>query len=289
MTKDSTWGDGTMIAAAVRLYNCSIKIVQKDGKPIELNIPSNNDFACSKKSIFIGFIDTPDEKGNHYVSLVPMAPSAKMAIVNDHISFALMEKQDKISPAIAEADSNNCNNELDCSMSTLNTNINGDKRESNIACLDSPFHPDVRSIQEQYVSEGKRKLSFQQHWFRRFPWLHFSPETTGVLCFYCAKAEALHLLDLSNKREAAYTTVGFLNWKKALDSFEKHSKSRSHIFCMHQLAQITSASPVDHLIIKQTAEKQLEARNCLLLIFTTVKYLARQGIAFRGHDDNEGQ
>ena len=35
-------------------------------------------------------------------------------------------------------------------------------------------------------------------------------------------------------------------------------------------------------------EQQLQRQRCLLKHFSSVRYLARQGLAFRGHDDKEG-
>jgi len=45
---------------------------------------------------------------------------------------------------------------------------------------------------------------------------------------------------------------------------------------------------VSTLLSIQVSENQRSAQKCLRLVFTTVGYLARQGLALRGHDESEG-
>ena len=72
----------------------------------------------------------------------------------------------------------------------------------NMCAYESAFHPDVKLIPKQSIvsKSGKRVLSFQAGWFAEFPWLHYCTEVQGVLCFYCAKAEASKLSNLAKKR-----------------------------------------------------------------------------------------
>ena len=45
---------------------------------------------------------------------------------------------------------------------------------------------------------------------------------------------------------------------------------------------------IDLQIQKQLAAEQLEARNCLQKIFTSIEYLARQALPLRGHQEEKG-
>ena len=152
----------------------------------------------------------------------------------------------------------------------------------------SPFHPDVKLIPKQSLVDknGKRVLSFQAAWFSEFPWLHYSSEVQGVLCYYCAKAEACKLSNLARKRERAFSVEGFSNWKKGIEKFSDHQKSQSHRFAMQQLVQ--SSKPVDQQLSTQTLTSQQQGRNCLRVLFTSLQHLARQGLAVRGHDAKSG-
>lgn len=133
-----------------------------------------------------------------------------------------------------------------------------------------------------------RSLSFRQSWFDSFSWLHYKASASGVVCFYCEKAEHLGLFQLSRNREDAFITTGFRNWKKALQRFQEHAQSRSHQFAVERVAHHHAAQPVDSQLSTQRDAEQREARCCLEIIFTSIQYLARQGLALRGHTEDEG-
>ena len=157
---------------------------------------------------------------------------------------------------------------------------------------DIPFQPPVSAIQPQHRGEGDMKkhiLYFQQSWFTRYKWLHYVPVLQGVLCFTCAKAEKLKMVDLANKRDPCFIISGFRNWKKALESFQSHERSQCHAFSHMQLQRINQSQPaVNTQLSTQLQAQQSKARDCLKVIFTTANFLARQGLAFRGHANDEG-
>lgn len=105
--------------------------------------------------------------------------------------------------------------------------------EVNMFASESPCQPDVKLIPKQSLvsKQGNRVLTFQAGWFENFPWLHYSSEVQGVLCFYCAKAEASKLSNLAKKRETAFIVDGFANWKKGIEKFKDHQNSKSQICC----------------------------------------------------------
>ena len=162
--------------------------------------------------------------------------------------------------------------------------------EIDILLSDAPFQPATKNIEPQHVGHVKKRvLHFQQGWFQKFQWLHYVPSLQGVLCFTCAKADTLHMVDLANKRDPAFIINGFRNWKKALESFRSHEQNQSHNFSYMQLNRIKQCQPaVNTQLSTQLQEQQAKARDCLRMIFTTAKFLARQGLAFRGHENDEG-
>jgi len=158
----------------------------------------------------------------------------------------------------------------------------------NIFASECPCHPDVKLIPKQSLvsKKGKRVLTFQARWFKEFPWLHYCSEVQGVLCFYCGRAEASNLSSLAKKRETAFTVDGFTNWKKGIEKFKDHQNSQSHKFAVQQLLQKTK--PVDQQLSSQRLASQQQGRQCLSVIFTSLQYLVRQGLAVRGHGDKDG-
>lgn len=136
--------------------------------------------------------------------------------------------------------------------------------------------------------EKTRILRFQESWYKKFPWIHYSPVISGVVCFVCAKASSLGLLKLETKAEPTFISTGFYNWKKALDKFTEHQTSMCHKQAVFLLQQKKSAPPINSQLSTACMEQQRNARECLLKVVKSVKYLLRQGLPFRGHNDNEG-
>lgn len=162
--------------------------------------------------------------------------------------------------------------------------------DADLLLSDGPFQPQVNTIRPQHLGRMKtRVLHFQRGWFQKYKWLHYVPSLQGVPCFTCAKADRLHLVHLANKRDPAFITNGFRNWKKALERFRSHESSQCHNFSYMQLQRINQAQPaINAQLSTQLQGRQAKARNCLRIIFTTAKFLARQGLAFRGHKNDDG-
>jgi len=143
----------------------------------------------------------------------------------------------------------------------------------------------VNEIPKQKLS--KRVLIFQSSWFKDFPWLHYSPQLQSVLCFHCAKADSLGYLKLASKPDGAFISTGFSNWKKAIEKFSAHESSHTHSYAVSQLQQCKTA-PVIAQVSKQKEKQQQDARKALLKMLSSLKYLARQGLAIRGHETDTG-
>ena len=136
-------------------------------------------------------------------------------------------------------------------------------------------------------TEKTRLLYFQDSWYEKYPWLHYSRSVSGVVCFICAKAHSSGLLKLETKSEPAFLTAGYCNWKKAIQKFSAHQSSACHNQALIQLTYVKSNQPVFAQLSAALTKQQQAARQCLLKSVKSVKYLLRQGLAFRGHVDDE--
>ncbi|KAJ1135890.1 hypothetical protein NDU88_002319 [Pleurodeles waltl] len=146
----------------------------------------------------------------------------------------------------------------------------------------------VQIIETQSQTKKKRILHFQGRWFQDFPWLHYSDRVAGVLCFHCAKAKLLKLTELSKNAEEAFCSTGYTNWKKAIERFKKHQSSYAHSYALNQLAHYRGCQPINQQLSQQIQQQQNEAWLCLNKIIHTIAFLAKQGLALRGHDDSNG-
>ena len=124
-------------------------------------------------------------------------------------------------------------------------------------------------------------LKFQIHWLVKFPWIHCVPGYDGVLCFYCAKAKKLKLLDGLLMQEPTFQSVGFSNWKRTREKLEKHDHSECHSEAVRRLRDLDSTS-IAVKVFAAEAARQKKAQACLLKMVSSIRYLMRQGLAFRG-------
>ena len=93
---------------------------------------------------------------------------------------------------------------------------------------------------------------------------------------------------MSRNFESAFITTGFDMWKNATKAFEKHRKSACHQEAVlkwhHHMKQTNVSSQLD----KQIGTDQANNRHCLEILFTSIEYLARQALSFRGHIEERG-
>ena len=110
--------------------------------------------------------------------------------------------------------------------------------------------------------------------------------TTEHTALY-AEMCVLHQLTLSKNQESAFITSGFNNWKDATRAFELHRKSSCHRKAILKWEHHTGVG-IGLQLQRRLAAEQIEARNCLHKIFTSIEYIARQALPLRGHQEERG-
>ena len=88
------------------------------------------------------------------------------------------------------------------------------------------------------------------------------------------------------KTKDTFISTGFKNWKKGRERFAYKAQSECHKIAV--TTQIYETRSVDVQLSNVQASQKEEAHTCLLKIVCAVQFLARQGLALRGHDDSEG-
>ena len=138
---------------------------------------------------------------------------------------------------------------------------------------------------------GKQKRSFNSKWFNNdkwSSWLHWEEGVNKAFCYICRNVFRLNQLKLSRNMEDAFISVGFDNWKRATSAFEQHRRSRCHqesvLKWSHYLKGVTIQAQLD----EQSSVEQQNNLHCLEIIFSSIEYLARQGLPLRGHDEHQG-
>ncbi|KAH7673951.1 Ribonuclease H-like protein [Dioscorea alata] len=122
---------------------------------------------------------------------------------------------------------------------------------------------------------GKQRRSFQEAWFKQHPWLEYSVTKDAAFCFWCY----LSIPSRGNrKREDAFTKTGFNNWKKALEKFVEHVGAMNSVH--------NDARSVSHQLATHSHEMVVEYGTRLTAVLDMTRFLLKQGLAFRGHDES---
>ena len=128
-------------------------------------------------------------------------------------------------------------------------------------------------------SFGKQQRAFRSSWYTQYPWLHYQEGNDSVLCFHCMVARKRGLLHGTG--DAVFSRIGFSNWKKALEKFEKHQKSNYHRDAVQLITSNTKN--VGEMLSESYAQQKVENRQVFMIILSSIRFLARQGLALRGH------
>ncbi|GAB0097888.1 uncharacterized protein DMENIID0001_135670 [Sergentomyia squamirostris] len=135
---------------------------------------------------------------------------------------------------------------------------------------------------------------FQDRYYRDYKWLHYEADR-GFLCFYCLKSFNKRMISVDNdlfqktfKESDLLNGCGFTNFKKATEKFSKHSNSKMHLSARDAILQQENQINILNHMENACLEEKKRNRVALLKIFDSIRYLARQGLAIRGHDDMNG-
>ena len=150
-----------------------------------------------------------------------------------------------------------------------------------------PYQPKQVDLSISIKHQGQQKRSFQTTWFNKYKWLTYCRSKNVSFCFICRKVRQLGMLAFNKRAEDAFVTIGFQNWKNATTRFRNHEKSDSHKESYMKYTALKSPG-VDTLISNDTLREQDIRRQMLLKQLSSLRFLARQGLPFRGHTETEG-
>ncbi|XP_062089726.1 uncharacterized protein LOC133796268 [Humulus lupulus] len=167
----------------------------------------------------------------------------------------------------------------------------------------SNYHPNIQDeIRRNYLQQGPcqpRSQEFPKKFYgakeRRFnialfdqfsTWLEYSISKNYAffLCCYLFKSSI-------GKQAGGNTFVseGFSNWKK-MSLLEAHvvNHNSSHYKCYKICeALIDGKQQIEHLFLKKNIKDRISYRVRLIASTDCIRFLVRQGLAFRGHDESQ--
>ena len=88
--------------------------------------------------------------------------------------------------------------------------------------------------------------------------------------------------------DLAFVSRGYNNWKDATGevAFNTHQKSATHKRAVEVMFTLPATTGnVGEMLSRAHAQERLANRDYLLKLFQNIQFLSRQGIALRGHDE----
>lgn len=145
---------------------------------------------------------------------------------------------------------------------------------------ETPYHPPMT-----FSFPKTKNRSCKSEWFQKWMWLHYVVGSDAVVCYYCALAYKRTLINLP--KECAFVTTGFRTWNKASNSFQAHESSQLHQDSCVKL-QLQDQVPIHALLCSAARQAHQTAQKALDIIFSSIKFLARQGFPLQGDDNRDG-
>lgn len=189
----------------------------------------------------------------------------------------IQERQDSDSATDPETDSESSsiavqNNSCSCSSECCKDG------------LSEPYHP-ANSILRSKRRQGKQNRSFQRQWFGEYKWLTYCETRHKAFCFPCRSASSRGLINVA-RNSHVFVSQGFRNWKKAKKRFREHEQS-----CIHREAcmklQLSQQPSVATQLSRQVLTEQKHRREMLMKVLTSLRFLVCQGLAIRGHKEED--
>ncbi|KAF3437111.1 hypothetical protein FNV43_RR19864 [Rhamnella rubrinervis] len=130
--------------------------------------------------------------------------------------------------------------------------------------------------------DGAQARRFQSKWFKQYFWLEYSVAKDLVFCFPC--------FIFYNDSQKTFTTEGFRNWKRVGGqqcAFIGHNVSSAHQRAMIDWCGLGNPSQqIDTVMNAQSSQQITQNRLRLKATIDSVRFLASQGLAFRGNDES---
>ncbi len=160
-----------------------------------------------------------------------------------------------------------------------------DAADSNV--IQQPNQPRNITFPVKHYGKKRRPLHFRKDWFDEWKWLNWDSNKSAVLCHPCHLANKLNIKLLTHNSDPAFSKRGYSNWKDATGDFTKHESCAAHRESVTRLIHLKKGESVIAKIDSQKQKQQKEARVALIKVVEVLRLLARQGLAVRGHTDQE--
>ncbi|KAL6522340.1 hypothetical protein OROHE_016893 [Orobanche hederae] len=164
-----------------------------------------------------------------------------------------------------------------------NPNIRDEVRRSYL--LKGPCQP--RNHEFPYTLFGSKQRRFNPAWFDEYPsWLEYSVNQNAAYCLSC------YLFKPNIGAQAggdSFVGLGFKNWsrKEKLRIHVGNVNSAHNQASAKCVALMSNKQHIENVIIKHSDQSKIDYKIRLNASIDCVRFLLKQGLAFRGHDEGE--
>ena len=150
------------------------------------------------------------------------------------------------------------------------------------------FHPPKSfSFPKRSFGCSGNQRSFRSEWCEEFEWLHYDTATDTAYCHLCLCTEAEKRFLASTKRDPAFISRGYCNWKDAKVAFTKHIESACHKEAVQADKLLKRTGDIGEMLSTAHSMEKALNREMLRRIMQNLRFLARQGLAVRGSNGGE--
>lgn len=150
----------------------------------------------------------------------------------------------------------------------------------NLASGPCPCRPILAQYPTTDFSGTKR--FFNKQYYETYEWLEYSINKDAVFCFPCRMFSSS-----TSGKEDTFTKKGMRNWRKTAAKLDKHSECDTHRFSMSKWKNYKAPSENVLAQVSESHKTQIvEKKEYVKKIIDILLYLARQGLALRGHDES---
>ena len=168
----------------------------------------------------------------------------------------------------------------DVGNQVLNTDYFKNDRTEERTFFDKPNQPVIN------FPKNKQNRKFQANWYTKFSWLEYDISRDAAFCFICKQYRTFE------NEKCAFKLTGFNNWHNATNTFSVHENTESHktntIRLLNRINIEKNGSKSCASQLNSQHAKEVEAnRKYLIHTIQVIHFLAKQGLAFRGNNENE--
>ena len=183
------------------------------------------------------------------------------------------------------------------STSNVTTTINSASSRNSIQVPDdiasSPECLPVQPVDIQFPVTyfSSKAHSFNQEWFRLYPWLEYSVLNDAAYCYPC-RLFSLSPSTSSSRPEKAFTIAGFRDWKHATGSkgvLSTHNNCFSHkesMVAWEQFKSTATTGSVAEQLGSNRAEQIKKNRHYIKTVAEVLLLCSKQELALRGNNES---